>query len=261
MTPPRTKEAGRHVESVLKALDILDCFHVQSSQNLKQIIEKTGLNRSRVIRLTGTLESRGYLTYDSRNRQFQLGSRVMTLGKIFELNNNLITLSRPVLKDLVQKTGEMASLYVLDGYERVVIAREPGIHPIGYTLIEGERMEIYAGAAGKLLLAYASDDIMNHVVRKRFLKKLTTQTIAEPERLLIELKTIKQQGYAVSKGERAEDAASVAVPVFEYQNRICAAIGIAGPKNRFPKSIMKKYIKIVGDAANNLSHRLGYTGA
>ena len=112
MTPPRTKEAGRHVESVLKALDILDCFHVQSSQNLKQIIEKTGLNRSRVIRLTGTLESRGYLTYDSRSRQFQLGSRVMTLGKIFELNNNLITLSRPVLKDLVQKAydGSFGSL-------------------------------------------------------------------------------------------------------------------------------------------------------
>ncbi len=126
----QTKEMSRHVEAVLKTLDILDCFVHSPDATLKEIIDKTGLNRSRVMRLIGTLESRGYLTYDPHNRTYRLGSRVMTLGKAYELNNDLITLARPVLKHLADQTGEMASLYILDKFERVAIGRERGHHPI-----------------------------------------------------------------------------------------------------------------------------------
>ena len=258
---PRSKELGRHVEAVLKALDVLDCFLVQPASTLKELTERTGLNRSRIIRLVGTLESKGYLTFDTESGRYRLGSRIMTLGKVFELNSSLIILARPVLKDLVRRTGEMASLYVLDGFERVAIAREKGIHPIGYTLMEGERMEVYAGGAGKILLTHAPAEITHHVIKKEFLKRLTPKTITNPKQLKSELALIRHQGYAVSEGERAEDAASVAAPVFDYQNKVCAAMGIAGPGSRFGEALMKKYIKIVCDAAGDLSRRLGCLNA
>ena len=142
------KEMQRHVEVVLKALDILDCFQFQPVLTLKEIIDFTGMNRSRAMRLTGTLVSRGYLLYESKRKHFCLGSRVMTLGKVFEVHNTLVSISRPILRDLVRMTRELASLYVIDGLERVALAREKSSQEISYTITEGQRMELYAGAAG-----------------------------------------------------------------------------------------------------------------
>ena len=39
----QTKEASKHVESVLRALDILDCFQAHPDLTLKKIIDMTAL--------------------------------------------------------------------------------------------------------------------------------------------------------------------------------------------------------------------------
>ena len=43
---PRTKESGRHVGAVPKALDLLESFPAQPTLSLKELIDSTGLNRS-----------------------------------------------------------------------------------------------------------------------------------------------------------------------------------------------------------------------
>jgi DNA-binding IclR family transcriptional regulator len=251
------KEMRRHVEVVLKALDILDCFQFQPLLTLKEIIDFTGMTRSRAMRLTGTLVSRGYLFYEIKRKQFRLGSRVMTLGKVFEAHNTLVSISRPILRDLVRMTGELASLYVIDGLERVALAREKSSQEISYTVTEGQRMELYAGAAGKVLLAFAPSEVPEKVLSKEFLKKLTPMTISDPEHLARELKAIRRKGYGVSKGERAPDVWSVAAPVFDCDGTVCCAIGITGPIYRIPESVQSNYIKIVVTKASELSRLLG----
>jgi DNA-binding IclR family transcriptional regulator len=251
------KEMRRHVAVVLKALDILDCFQSRPVLTLKEIIEITGMTRSRAMRLTGTLVSRGYLVHEIKRKRFRLGSRVMTLGKVFEASNTLVSISRPILRDLVRMTGELASLYVIDGLERVALAREKSSHEISYTVTEGQRMELYAGAAGKVLLAFAPAEIPQKVLSKAFLKKLTPMTICDPEKLTRELAAIRRKGYGVSKGERASDVWSVAAPVFDREETVCCAIGITGPIYRIPEDVQPNYIEIVAAKASELSRILG----
>ena len=256
----KTKEMGRHVEAVLRALDILDSFQFQPPLNLKRIHEITGITRSRIIRLAGTLESRGYLLYDPKEKQFRLGPRLHTLGKIFEANNTLIALARPILKELVRETGELASLYVMDGLERVALAREKGTHEISYSVIEGQRMELYAGASGKVLLAYAPPEIQTKVVNKKFLRKLTPGTISNPADLARELEELRCRGHASSKGERVSDVWSVAAPVFDHSGSACSSVGITGPLYRIPRRTQSLYVKIIKDKAAKLSHLLSWQG-
>ena len=251
------KEMTRHVEVVLKALDILDCFESQPALTLKEIVDRTHMTRSRTMRLMGTLESRGYLIYNSEHRNFHLGPRLLTLGKIFETHNTLISLARPILRDLVRETGELASLYVIDGTERVALAREKGTHEISYTITEGQRMELYAGAAGKLLLAHAPPEITEKVLSAKSLKKLTPNTISSTSQLSRQLKEIRGKGYAVSEGERALDVWSVAAPVFDHRGQICCAIGITGPIYRIPEAAQSGFINIVLLKARELNRHLG----
>ena len=247
----------RHVEVVLKALDILDCFQSQPVLTLKEIVDTTKLTRSRAMRLMGTLESRGYLIHDRERRHFYLGPRLLTLGKVFEAHNSLVSLARPILRDLVRETGELASLYVIDGTERVALAREKGVHDISYTVSEGQRMELYAGAAGKVLLAFAPKELSKKVLGVKSLKKLTPSTITETKELSRQLDKIRSMGYSVSKGERALDVWSVAAPVFDHRDAICCAIGVTGPIYRIPKTVQLKFIDTVVGNARKLTRQLG----
>ncbi len=258
---PRTKESGRHVGAVLKALDLLDSFQTQPTLSLKELIDLSGLNRSRVMRLAGTLEARGYLRLEPVTGHYRLGSRLLTLGKLFELNNTFISLARPALKRLVQKTGESATLYAIDGYERVALAREHGTHEVRFSVTEGGRSELYAGAAGKVLLAHAPPEVAAGVLKAGVMRRLTPGTVVDPTRLTAQLKTIHRQGWAFSKGDRVTDAWGVAAPVFGHDGRARAAIGVAGPINRLTQQMRTQTVEAVTEVAQDLSRDLGWSPA
>ncbi|HJO97643.1 MAG: IclR family transcriptional regulator [Rhodospirillales bacterium] len=258
---PRTKESGRHVGAVLKALDLLDSFQTQPTLSLKELIDLSGLNRSRVMRLAGTLEARGYLSLEPVTGHYRLGSRLLTLGKLFELNNTFISLARPALKRLVQKTGESATLYAIDGYERVALAREHGTHEVRFSVTEGGRSELYAGAAGKVLLAHAPPEVAAGVLKAGVMRRLTPGTVVDPTRLTAQLKTIHRQGWAFSKGDRVTDAWGVAAPVFGHDGRARAAIGVAGPINRLTQQMRTQTVEAVTEVAQDLSRDLGWSPA
>ena len=165
----RTKESTRHVDAVLKTLDILDCFIDESQLTMTQIIEKTGLTRSRIMRLMGTLESRGFVIEDQETKLFRLGFRTAILGKAFERSSNLETFVRPVLKFLVDKTHESTYFNIAQGGERVVLMREEGKHAIRYAIEEGDRVPIHVGGSGKILLAYGPPELFDSIAGKKII--------------------------------------------------------------------------------------------
>ena len=251
------KESIRHVEAVLKAMDILDCFQVQPILSLKQISEMTGLNKSRIIRLCGTLAAKGFLMVDSETHKYKLGVKLLSLSRVYEQSNTLISLARPILKDLAQNTGESATLFVIDGVDRLCLAREEGTHSIRFNILEGQRLPLHAGAGGKVLLAFGSPDLRKKVL-KNFPKKLTRNTITDPKDFQREFESIRQQGFAFSSGERDAEVAALAAPIYNHEDQVCAALSVAGPINRFSPTHNAKNLKLLMASAERLSKMLGY---
>ena len=256
MNPP-SKQSERHVEAVLAALDVMDCFLMAPVLTIKQLIDMTGYTRNRVMRLTGTLMHKGYLVQLSDTGSFTPGPKVMTLGKVFERNDNLVRLARPILRELALRTGESISLYVRDGLERVVLAREEGTQYIRYSVSEGQRMDLHAGAGGKVLLAYAPPEVLNALKEDERLAQHTSKTIIDFETLTAELNKIRRRGHAVSMGERVQDACAIAAPVFEESHQLICALAIVGPVSRFTAQNRKAYTDQILAAAGRLSNALG----
>jgi DNA-binding IclR family transcriptional regulator len=256
----KVKESTRHVEAVLRALDILECFQVEPLLSLKKISEMTGLNKSRVIRLCGTLISKGYLGYDSEALHYKLGNRILPLSKAYEHSNDLISISRPLLRNLADQTGESASLFIVDGAQRLCLTREEGTFSIRYNILEGQRMVLYAGAGGKVLLAFGPEELRRKVLSRDHLRKLTPATISDPKRLEKELEAVRRQGYASSYGERDSGVAALAAPIWAHDGKVCAALSIAGPINRFSKVHNVRHLKFLLASAERLSRILGYKG-
>jgi DNA-binding IclR family transcriptional regulator len=254
-----TKESERQVDAVAKALDILECFTgSQPELSLKQLSEKTGLYKSRILRLCGTLVAQGFLIRTPTS-SYKLGPKLMALGKVYENTNPLVSLARPVLRELASLTGESTKLFVIDGNKRLCLVRERGTYPLRYAISEGETYELHAGASGKVLLAYASDEF-RHKILNNNLKKITPSTIVERDRLGKEFETIREQGYAFSRGELVPEVAGMAAPVFDHENNVCGAMAVAGAEQRFTAERRQDMLKNLLSSAQKLSRLLGNVG-
>jgi len=119
-------------------------------------------------------------------------------------------------------------------------------------------MPLYAGAGGKVLLAFGPEEIRKKVLTRKHIKQLTPHTIKNPKLLLQELERIRQDGYAFSFGERDAEVAALAAPIFNHEGKICASLSIAGPISRFSREHNVQHLKILMATAKRISEMLGY---
>ncbi len=258
--PGASKETERHVEVLLKAIDILECFIHHDRLQLKELSELTGLHKSRIMRICGTLLCKNYIKYDEQTKTYRLGPAFLVLGKRYENSNTLISLARPILRKLVNETGESSSLFVRDGHWRLCLAREEGNKPVRYIIKEGQRLQIYAGSSGKTLLAFLEENERKTLLDAIDLTPLTPNTTTDRERLERQLKEIARTGYAFTLGERSSNAAGLSAPVFDHQGKITASVSLSGPIDEFTGG---KYLTFLGallQATEQISQGLGFAG-
>ncbi len=250
------KEAGKQIESVDKALSLLKCFtDTRPELALKELSERTGLNKSRILRLCGTLASHGFLIR-KKGSLYSLGPSLLMLGKIYERSHSLVSLARPIMKDLALLTGESVKLFVIEEKQRICLARELGPSPLHYAIREGECLSLLAGAGGKVLLAYAPEKFREEILQQG-LERVTPATIVKKEQLLSELTKIREQGYAISNGELVYEVGGLAAAIFNYDNQVVAALTIAGPIQRFSEAFRQQKLQDLLDSGKRLSALLG----
>lgn len=252
------KESEKQIESVDKALSILECFSDRITElSLKELSEITGLYKSRILRLCGTLIAHGFLVRLNASG-YRLGPKLLMLGKAYERANTLISIARPILRELTVLTGESAKLFVIEGTGRLCLAREEGPYPLRYAVREGETFDLQTGASGKVLLAFSSGAFRNEILNMSP-KKMPSTTIFDRDRLEKELETIRKRGYGSSIGELFPEVGGISAPVFDYNNTILAALTVAGPIQRFAGERFQDMCQHVIASARKLSQLLGYT--
>ncbi|MBC8461355.1 MAG: helix-turn-helix domain-containing protein, partial [Deltaproteobacteria bacterium] len=79
----KNKESVYRVQSLERALDILDCFTFQNREmSLSEVVKLTKLNKTTAKRLLSNLTYRDYLQQDLNTKRYQLGLRLFELGGI-----------------------------------------------------------------------------------------------------------------------------------------------------------------------------------
>jgi DNA-binding IclR family transcriptional regulator len=258
---PKTNElkttAVPLVDAVTKALEILDCFSAHETElSLNQLCEKTGLYKSRVHRLCGTLITSGYLVRTSRTN-YRLGPKLMVLGKVYEKTNSLRSIAAPFMKRLSDTTGESTALFVIDNMKCICMAREMGSSRLVYSINEGDFMELYPTASGRVLLAYADEKFTEKVLSRADLVRFTPATIVDKNEIKKELEAIRKRGYALNKEEREHGIAAIAAPIFDFENHVPAALAIVGPVHRFNGENSQVLLAALLNATREMSRLMG----
>ena len=135
----------------------------------------------------------------------------------------------------------------LIGDRRVAISELTSPHPIRMASGVGQPYPLVRGAAGKAILAFMS--------AKDIARLAPTST--EPDRLLAELESVRQRGYATSTGETVAGASSVAAPLINASQRVCAAINITGPSDRFTDRRIADTVPLLVESCASITNQLG----
>jgi DNA-binding IclR family transcriptional regulator len=247
------------VHTLSRAVEILDCFSLEHPElGVREIARMTHLSSSTAGRLLAALKETGILSQNPGTRAYMLGPKVLIWSGIYTNSLDVRNQSLDFMHELHRETEETISLYVLDGSERVCVERIESPHNVRIVARIGRRLPLHAGSAGKVLLAFLPAAHQEEIIRSNSLARLTPQTIVDPAALRQELAKIRQDGYAVSRGEWLTDASGVAAPIFDYHGEVVAAVTISGPGQRFTDQAFERYIPMILSVAQQVSNRMGY---
>lgn len=246
--------------SVLRrAVAILDCFtEDQPKLGVREVARLTGLSTSTAGRLMAELKDLGILQQNPATRTYSLGSKILAWSGIYMDSLDLRTMALPLMEELRRTTCETTSLYIIDGDERLCVERMESHQNVRMTSRVGHRLPLFAGSAGKAILAFLPDARIKEILQGNELIPYTSQTITDRILMLAELKKIRQQGYSTSIGEWIPEAAGVAAPILRQGGAVVGGLSISGPASRFIPERVAQYAGEVVRAAGQLSQMMGF---
>lgn len=255
---PNTKRI-KGVQSVERALIILEALaRAEGPVTLSSLSAEVGLHISTVHRLLNTLARRGFVEQEPNQGRYRLGLKVFEIGHRALYSLDIRAVARPFLRQLVEEFNETANLAVLDGTEVVYIDQVESKNMIKMMARPGTRAPAYCTGAGKVLLAGLPPFQLERVLSSLNLHPYTTATITTVESLKKELDQVRQQGYAIDRGELEEGVRCVAAPIKNYEQRVVAALSVSGPSNRITEELLQgKLTEAVCRAAQAISEALG----
>jgi IclR family KDG regulon transcriptional repressor len=232
---------------------VLECVGLSERQTLAEIAKGVGLPKSTLLRLVQVLVSRGFL------RRTAHGEYAVSL-KMWQIGCNAFNADAirdevlPLLRSLVERTGETTHYAAYEDGSSVYIEKVDGLHPIrSYTAVGG-RSPAYATATGKALLAWRDEQEIADVGRSA--RRWTDATNIGADNVLRAAAETRRLGYAVNRGEWRASVWGIGAPVFDRHGKVISAIGISGPRERVEPNI-KAFAEAVSAAAKELSRRLG----
>jgi DNA-binding IclR family transcriptional regulator len=241
-----------------KARDLLDCFSPEEPElGFGELRRRTRLPPSTCSRLLSNLTELGFL--ERLGESYRPGARLVRWSSArLASSPGLQELARRRLEKLRDETGETSRLYVRDGLVRVCVAAAETRRPVGRAVRVGEVLPLYAGAAGKVFLAF--DETLDLREALAEVRPLTAATITAQNAWERELERIRDAGYAASFGEREGETAALAAPVRDSSGKLVAALGVGAPRYRLGPRAAARLAPLVVEAASQLSVDLGASG-
>lgn len=249
-----------YLSSVSTAADILRLFSDVFARELplSEIARRVGTGKSRTHRLLETLKHKHLIEQDPDTSRYRLGPCTLAMGRIYEYQNRLIQVGRPVVRQLVEQTRSIVHLGVLvEGMVLYLISEFPpgtldALMPlpgIPYT-----RAHAHCTALGKAMLSRLDNEQIAQVTEKLGMPALTPATITRPNELIKDIELTRKRGYALDREESTEDLYCLAVPVSDHTGGLLAGLSLCNFKRHFTDDVIEEHVLRLRSYARQITH-------
>jgi DNA-binding IclR family transcriptional regulator len=233
------------VEKALRLLEILS--QANTPMRLRDVAAAAEITRSNAFRMLQTLRDLDYVRQTVDGAQYELTLKVFEIGARKVALNSLVAVAHPVLQRLSEKVTENVMLSVREGMTSVIVDRIESRSFVRTFAYLGARAPLHAVSGGKLLLAYAPQEVIEAAAQN--LTRYTENTITDRESLIEELDAIRARGYATAFHEINDAARGVAAPVRARHGEVAAALSISGAMEDFSPALIETYVGLLEEHA------------
>jgi IclR family acetate operon transcriptional repressor len=249
---------GYGVRALDRAMLVLEAFPPDGEASLADLAAGTGLPKSTVHRLLGTLVAAGYVEADGRPGRYRLGLRLLLLGQRAVASSSLLAAVRPAMRRVLAATGETVFCGTLVGSSVVFLDVVTSSRPVAPLPAPGSRAPVHTSSMGKVILAHRAPEDQVRTLAGHHLRPYTAHTITDRARLGEVLRDARRRGFAVSAEEEDPGISCVAVPVRDRRGDVVAALSVAAPAERLTPAVQERFVGVLLEASARASRSLGW---
>jgi IclR family acetate operon transcriptional repressor len=251
------KGAQNTIKSLDRALEVLVQLGTMQGGTLSEVAGALNQSPATVYRVLTTFQGRGFADFDEHNQTWTIGPAAFLTGSQFLRRTSLVERARPIMRDLMEATGETANLGIeRDG--KVLFLGQVETHAtIRAFFPPGTASAMHASGIGKALLCRMDNKRQRQVLAASQLEKFTQYTLTDPEAMIADLHASKARGYALDGEERNIGMRCIAAPVFNVFGEVVAGISVSGPTTRITEDRIDALAAHVMDAAAILTRAIG----
>ncbi len=251
------KTAQNTIKSLDRAMEVLEHLSEMPGATLSQLAEDLGQSPATLYRVLVTLDGRGIVEFDAHAQHWHIGARAFVIGARYLRRTSLVDRARPIMRRLMEITGETANLGVARDTNVLFISQVETHASIRAFFPPGTLSPMHASGIGKALLAQMSDDRLSRLFATAPLDRFTRRTLTDPTSLRADLEATRERGYSIDDEEKNEGMRCIAAPVFDLSGEAVAGISVSGPVSRVSIAETARLAEAVMEAADDLSAAMG----
>lgn len=257
--PAGAAAAPSGVQSVERALSILEILARAGEAGVTSIADELGVHKSTAFRLVSALEVAGLVEQAGDRGKYRLGMGILRLAGATTARLDVVQEARPICRRLAASTGETVNLAVLADGSALYLDQAAGNSNLQAHNWVGQHIPLHATSNGKVLLAGLDADDLARTLGS--LAAYTDATITTKKRLLAEVEKARASGYAVAVDELEVGLTAVAAPIRNAHGDVIASLSVSGPTFRLEQDRVDAIVPELLAASGEISHRLGYAAA
>ena len=226
------------VQSIERGIEILKLLEA-GPLGVTELANATALPKTTVHRLLKTFEAHHWVEFNGA-KKYQLSWGILPMAKSFLMSLDVRAIAQPYMVAIRDQLQQSVNLFLAQGDYRICIERVAADKPLRHDIKIGTVYPIFKGAAGKIFGTYMADF------------KDTDMSAAESLQ-------IRHDGFVVTRGNRVHDAASIAVPIFSFGNKLEAVMTISGPIGDYTEERVKEYLAVMVALGQTISKQMGAT--
>lgn len=244
--------------SVTKAFTLLELFTPDKPEwGVRELALELRANKSTTYRLMATLENLKVLRKNPVSEKYSLGLKLFELGNRVDIQSAFISQTHPELEKVGAEITETVHLGILQGHQILMVDKMERSGGLRLDSRIGALSPAYCTGLGKILLAYLNPLKLESILQDITLNANTPFSITKKSVLRKQLEQIAILGYAIDREEWEIGLICVAVPIFNQQQQVVAALSAAGPANRFREEAIGEYVAILQKGATAIQQKIG----
>ncbi len=258
--PPALAASGGR-ETADLTLRLLEHLAAQPGQcGVTELSLQFNTSKATIHRHLRTLTRREFVRQDPLNQRYEPGIKLFQLGERLRTRFGILDAARAQRASLRDATGQAVTLSALVQDKVVVLELVQGNTVVEFGIRPGTQMGLHCSAHGKVTLAFGPAHLLDACTRAP-LRSLSRDTVTSAALLRRQVAAVKKQGWATAANEVVFGVNALAAPVFDHRGLYTGAIAIVGSTQYIGAKPGVKQQALVRQAAQAISHNLGWSGS